>query len=226
MSASVYARLPSKFDFRAYYLNQAAGGPSFPIYRARQHGGSFLSPLIKRHGIPFLRWLGRQAASVATGIGSTYLDKGSLNKDDVKGILKTQGKKAATSALDKLKQQVGAGSTMNFRRDGRLSALIPTTTRRKEGVITPFHGVRPPSGSELAHSLGSPIDLTHAHRRVGKRKKGPGRRKGSSKKRKGAAGKSKNNTSTKSPVKTKRGRKAKDPKRKTTKKKKKGLNPG
>lgn len=54
MTASVYTRLPSKFDFTSYYLQQAGGGPTFPIYRARQRGG-FLAPLLRRHGIPFLK---------------------------------------------------------------------------------------------------------------------------------------------------------------------------
>lgn len=167
MTASVYSRLPSKFDFHSYYAAQAAGGPSFPVYRARQHGGSFLSPLIKRHGIPFLKWLGRQAATVATGMGNRFLEKGSLNKDDMKGLLKSQGKKAAHSALDKIKQQVGAGATMSHRRDGRLGSLVPTTTKRREGMLSPLHGIRAPFPSEYA--LGSPPEVDSA-RKVSRKK--------------------------------------------------------
>lgn len=118
--------LPSKFDFKTYYLNQAAGGPTFPIYRARQRGG-FIGPLIKRHGIPFLKWLGKQAASFASGVGNKYLETGELSKDDIKAMLKKQGKAAATSVLDKVKEQVGSGY-MNYRRDGRLSTILPDTS--------------------------------------------------------------------------------------------------
>lgn len=154
MSSSTYSRLPSKFNFRDYYLNQAGGGPSFPIYRARQRGG-FLGPLLKRHGIPFLRWIGRQAASLASNAGNAYLEKGSLSKEDMKGMLKQQGKKAARSALDSLKQQIGSGAMMNQRRDGRLAALVPSYTKRREGTITALHGIRAPSLTEHGHPLGS-----------------------------------------------------------------------
>lgn len=177
MAASVYTRLPSKFDFHSYYLNQAAGGPSFPVYRARQHGGSFLAPLIRRHGIPFLKWIGRQAATLATGVGNRYLEKGSLDKSDMKNLLKTQGKAAAKSALDNIKQQIGSGPTMNFRRDGRLSSLIPTTTKRREGLMAPLHGIRPPFASEYSHMLGSPPETESARQTTKRRKKKGGAKK-------------------------------------------------
>lgn len=122
---STYKQLPTKFDYRSYYLNQSAGGPSFPIYRARQQGGlsfGFLAPLLRRHGVPLLKWLGGQAATLASGLGNTYLQEGKLTKDAVKQQLKSQGKAAANTALDKLKQQFGSGL---LRRDARLSALIP-----------------------------------------------------------------------------------------------------
>lgn len=128
--------LPSKFDFKTYYLNQAAGGPTFPIYRARQRGG-FIGPLIKRHGIPFLKWLGKQAASFASGASNKYLEKGELSKDDFKQLLKKQGKAAATTVLDKVKEQVGSGM-MNYRRDGRLSAILPDTTNMIDRHMTRF----------------------------------------------------------------------------------------
>lgn len=151
MSASVYTRLPSKFDFTSYYLQQAGGAPTaFPIYRARQRGG-FLAPLLKKHGIPFLKWIGKQAASLASGIGNQYLEQGTLSKADLKKALKQQGKKTARSALDSLKQQVGAGgggASMNFRRDARLSSLIPTHTQQRRGTISQLYGVRPPFSSE------------------------------------------------------------------------------
>lgn len=225
MSASMYTRLPSKFDFNAYYLNQAAGGPSFPIYRARQHGGSFLSPLIKKHGIPFMKWLGKQAASLASGLGNQYLEKGSLNKEDVKSMLKSQGKKAAQSALDKIKQQVGSGPTMNFRRDGRLRTLVPVATNNKSGVIAPIHGIRPPLQFELAHMTGSPTvssPIMRTRRRSTKMKK----------KKKEGSTRSKPNKSSKARKggkQTKR-KKATTPKpyksSKVKRNQKKGLNPG
>lgn len=205
MAASVYTRLPSKFDFHSYYLNQAAGGPSFPVYRARQHGGSFLAPLIRRHGIPFLKWIGRQAATLATGVGNRYLEKGSLDKSDMKNLLKSQGKMAAKSALDNIKQQIGAGPTMNFRRDGRLSTLIPTTTKRRDGVIAPLHGIRPPLHSEYSHTLGSPPETETAHKVRRKKKKG-----GAKKKSK----KGKTSVAKKKPTEPKRKARAAKPKKK------------
>lgn len=144
----IYSALPSKFDYTQYYLNQAAGGPSFPVYRARQKGGSFLAPFIRRHGLPFLKWVGRQAASLASGVGNTYLNKGNITKADMKDLMKQQGKDAAHSVLDKIKQQVGAG-TMTHRRDARLSALIPmTTSDKRNGILTNQHRVRPPMPHE------------------------------------------------------------------------------
>lgn len=110
----MYQQLPTKFDYTQYYLNQAAGGPAFPVYRARQRGGSFLAPFIRRYGIPFLKYVGRQAASLASGVGNAYLSKGSVSKSEMKDLLKTQGKEAAHSILDKIKQQVGSG-TMTHR---------------------------------------------------------------------------------------------------------------
>lgn len=175
MPVSSYSSLPSKFDFKQYYLSQAGGsGPSFPIFRARQRGG-FLAPLLKRHGIPFLKWIGRQAASLATNAGNTYLEKGSLSKEDMKKMLKQTGKKAARSALDNLKQQIGSGPMMNQRRDGRLGALIPTVTKRREGTISSLHGVRPPLLSEQTHALGSPPDID-ADRRIVRNSKGKKRK--------------------------------------------------
>ena len=145
--SSVYQHLPTKFDYTQYYLNQAAGGPSFPVYRARQRGGSFLAPFILKHGIPFLKWIGRQAATLATGVGGAYLDKGKLSKDDMKALLSKQGKQTAHSVLDKIKQQVGSG-TMTHRRDARLSTLVPLSTETRDGILTNHHRLRPPSRSE------------------------------------------------------------------------------
>lgn len=206
---SVYTRLPGRFDFNGYYMNQAGGGPSFPIYRARQRGG-FLAPFLRRHGIPFLKWIGKQAASLASGVGNQYLEKGSLSKSDLKQLLKQQGKKTAHSALDNIKQQVGSGATMNFRRDGRLSTLIPTTTRKRDGAIAPLHGIRPPFASEASHSLGSPPDHPSINRPVSSRKKRKTTSKRKPKKRtkKPAKGKKK-----KSPSKTKKTGKTKGKKK-------------
>ena len=138
--SSAYRQLPTKFDYTQYYLNQAGGGPSFPVFRARQRGGSFLAPFIRRHGIPFLKWIGRQAASLASGAGSAYLNKGSLSKEEMKDLLKKQGKEAANSVLDKMKQQVGSG-TMTHRRDTRLSSLLPAGVN---GILSNQHWIRSP----------------------------------------------------------------------------------
>lgn len=184
-TASMYARLPSKFDFTTYYLQQAGGGgpSSFPIYRARQRGG-FIAPLLKRHGIPFLKWIGKQAASLATGVGNSYLEKGSLTKADLKAALKEQGKKSARSALDSLKQQVGGGATMNLRRDARLSALIPTSTKTRRGIIAPLHGIRPPFASEQEpYSFNSDKPQHSILKTVRRRRKGVIKKKKSSTKR-------------------------------------------
>lgn len=183
MVASVYSRLPSKFDFRQYYLSQAAGGPTFPVFKARQRGG-FLFPILKKHGIRALKWLGRQAAELGTSAGNAYLEKGSLSKDEMKGMLKAQGKKAARSALDSIRQQIGSGPTMNQRRDGRLAALLPSTTNRKEGAITPLHSIRPPLLSEHSHSLGSPPEVDRLIGRIPKKRSSRKRRKSVSKSKK------------------------------------------
>jgi len=165
-----YDSLPTKFDFTKYYLNQAAGGPAFPVFRARQRGGSFLTPLFKRFGIPAVRWLGKQAATLASGLGSSYLNKGKLTKDDVKGIVKKQGKEVAASVLDKIKQQIGSGS-MTHRRDARLSSLIPVTTAHRDGALTNRHMIRGPTAEEQQSS--SFIPLTTAPRRRRKTKRTP-----------------------------------------------------
>lgn len=150
---SSYQQLPSKFDYTSYYLNQAAGGPSFPIFRARQRGGAFLAPLLRRHGIPFLKWIGRQAASLATGVGGTYLDKGKVTKDDMKQMLKKQGKEAANSVLDKIKQQVGSGM-MTMRRDARLGTLLPMTgSERQDGIMSNLHRIRSPNSSDVYNNM-------------------------------------------------------------------------
>lgn len=142
MMTSTYDSLPSRFDWSSYYSQQAAGMPQFPVFRARQRGG-FLVPLLKTHGVPLLRWLGKQAASLAATAGSQYLNKGSLSKADMKGLLKNQGKTAAHSVLDRLKQQVGSGM-MNHRRDMRLHSLL-TPTAQQDGLLTNVHRVRGPS---------------------------------------------------------------------------------
>jgi hypothetical protein len=142
MMTSTYDSLPSRFDWSSYYAQQAAGMPQFPVFRARQRGG-FLVPLLKAHGIPLLRWLGKQAASLATTAGTQYLNKGSLTKDDMKGLLKKQGKVAANSVLDRLKQQVGSGM-MNHRRDMRLHSLL-TPSAQQDGLLTNVHRLRGPN---------------------------------------------------------------------------------
>lgn len=168
--SSSYQQLPSKFDYTQYYLNQAAGGPSFPVYRARQAGGSFLAPFVRRHGVPFLKWLGKQAASLASGVGSAYLNKGSISKSEMKDLLKQQGKQAAHSVLDKVKQQVGSG-TMTHRRDARLSALIPlTTTQQRDGILTNHHRIRPPIAGEGLASLFPGRHLTGRRKQARKTK--------------------------------------------------------
>lgn len=171
-----YDQLPTKFDFTRYYLNQAAGGPTFPVFRARQRGGSFLTPLLKRHGIPFIRWLGKQAATLATGLGSTYVDKGRITKEDLKGMAKKQGKEVASSVLDKIKQQIGSGS-MTHRRDARLSSLIPVSTIHREGALTNRHMIRGPSHKEqkqqvipLPAPATSPFAAAGRSRKLTKRK--------------------------------------------------------
>lgn len=141
MMTSTYDSLPSRFDWNSYYQQQASGFPQFPVFRARQRGG-FLVPLLRSHGIPLLKWLGKQAASLATSAGSEYLNKGSLSKQDVKGLLKKQGKVAAHSVLDRLKQQLGAGM-MNHRRDMRLHSLL-SPTAQQDGLLTNVHKVRGP----------------------------------------------------------------------------------
>jgi hypothetical protein len=190
----IYQRMPQKFDYQSYYSQQAAGGtPNFPIFRARQRGG-FIAPLLKRHGIPFLKWIGKQAASLATGMGNNYLEKGSLSKSDMKSLLKDQGKKSAKSALDAIRQQVGAvrggASLFNVRRDARLGALVPLSTRQREGVMAPIRGVRASFPSEMTtadHALTSNSSL-HSFPRKRKqskrRKKSPVKSKKSVKKRK------------------------------------------
>lgn len=145
----MYNHLPTKFDYTQHYLNQAAGGPSFPVFRARQRGGSFLSPFIARHGIPLLKWLGKQAATLATGFGSAYLDKGKISKEDMKHMLKKQGKEVAHSVLDRIKQQVGSGGSMTHRRDARLAALVPMATDAMDGLLTNQHRLRPPPGGGM-----------------------------------------------------------------------------
>lgn len=139
-----YHQLPTKFDYTRYYLDQAGGAPSFPVFRARQRGGSFLAPFIRRHGIPFLKWIGKQAASLASGVGNTYLNKGGITKSEMKDLLKKQGKEAAHSMLDNIKQQVGSG-TMTHRRDARLATLVPMTTEQRDGILTNQHRLRPPA---------------------------------------------------------------------------------
>ena len=149
---SSYGRLPGRIDYHRYFAEQAAGGgPSFPIYRARQAGGlswGFLTPLLRRHGVPLLKWMGKQAATLATGLGKTYLDQGRLSRDDIKSQLKTQGKQAASAALEKLKQQMGSGRApfppLNVNRTNYPHAMAPAnpmlfpptrrkTTRKKAG---------------------------------------------------------------------------------------------
>lgn len=213
MVASTYSRLPSKFDFRQYYLSQAAGGPTFPVFRARQRGG-FLFPILKKHGIRALKWLGRQAAELGTSAGNAYLEKGSLSKDEMKGMLKTQGKKAAKSALDSIRQQIGSGPTMNQRRDGRLAALLPQTTRRKEGAISALHSIRPPLLSEHSHSLGSPPEVDRLIGRIPQKRK-------SKKRRKTVAKSKKTKRTSKSTKKSKQGKKSAVTSKSGKKKKKK-----
>lgn len=142
---SSFYKLPSKFDYYRYYSDQAAGaGPPFPVFKARQKGG-FIAPFVRRHGVPFLKWLGKQAATFATGVGKTYIDKGKVTKEDMKDMLKSQGKNIASSVLDKIKQQVGAGS-MTHRRDARLSALVPQTTiPAQSGLLTNHYKIRGPN---------------------------------------------------------------------------------
>lgn len=174
----MYHRLPTKFDYTSYYASQAAGAsPNFPVFRARQRGG-FIAPLLKRHGIPFLKWIGKQAASLASGIGNSYLEKGSLSKADMKSLLKDQGKKSAKSALDSIRQQVGAGgrspmSAFNGRRDARLGAIVPSTTKRRDGVLAPIHGVRASYPSEMTSDASAPsfLQLPQKRRKTTKRRK-------------------------------------------------------
>lgn len=145
---AVYNQLPSRFNYEKYYLDQAAGGPSFPIFRARQSGGlsfGFLAPLLRRHGVPLLKWLGGQAATLASNLGNTYLQEGRLSKENVKNQLKAQGKAAAGSVLDKIKQQIGSGM---YHRDARLGALIPKYTGNANGFLTNQHHIRGPNVSE------------------------------------------------------------------------------
>ena len=130
-----YNQLPSRFNYERYYLDQAAGGPSFPIFRARQSGGfsfGFLAPLLRRHGVPLLKWLGGQAATLASNLGNTYLQEGRISKENLKNQLKTQGKAAAGSVLDKIKQQIGSG----MYRDARLGALVPRFAGTANGLLT------------------------------------------------------------------------------------------
>lgn len=170
----MYQQLPSKFDFTQYYLNQAAGGPSFPVYRARQRGGSFLSPLIRRHGIPFLKWIGKQAASLAAGIGTSYLNKGSVSKDEMKQIFKKQGKEAAHSVLDRMKQQVGSG-IMTHRRDARLSTLIPLGTQQRDGMLTNQHMIRQPFPAAAKNWFSQPSSSGRGGKKSGRKNTGGGK---------------------------------------------------
>lgn len=142
MMTSTYDSLPARFDYARYYQQQASGYPQFNVFRARQRGG-FIVPLLRAHGIPLLRWLGKQAASLATSAGTEYLNKGSLSKQDIKGLLKKQGKAAAGSALDRLKQQLGSGM-MNHRRDMRLHSLTMPTSQQ-DGFLPNLLRSRGPS---------------------------------------------------------------------------------
>ena len=197
-----YNQLPSRFNYERYYLDQAAGGPSFPIFRARQSGGfsfGFLAPLLRRHGVPLLKWLGGQAATLASNLGNTYLQEGRISKENLKNQLKTQGKAAAGSVLDKIKQQIGSG----MYRDARLGALVPRFNGNANGLLTnQSQGYNPESIF--------PVRQTSKGKRKGKSQgKSQGKRKG--KRRKTVKGK-----------KTGKGKKTsgKVPKRKTPKQRK------
>jgi hypothetical protein len=102
-----------------YYVSQAQNGVAqygsgIPVFKGRpwhQTGGSFFG-LIKRFGIPLLKYLGRSAAQSAVGIGADVL-AGQSFKDSAKARLRESTQQIGADAIGKaqtfLERQKGAG---------------------------------------------------------------------------------------------------------------------
>lgn len=105
-------------DYDSYFLAQVTTGsssvsPDFISSRGvawKRQSGSGLFSFLKRAGKPLLRFLGKQAAGLATNVGKSYLENSRLSKEELREALKTQMREAASDLVEKARTKLQGGS--------------------------------------------------------------------------------------------------------------------
>jgi hypothetical protein len=119
-----------------YYQEQAGSGQTgdgIPVFKGRpwhQSGGSFFG-LIKRIGIPLLKYLGRTAAQGAVGIGTDML-AGQDFKEAAKERLKETGRKVGNDAVARAQTFLQKGRGYKKKQKSKSRSVARRTLKRAD----------------------------------------------------------------------------------------------
>ena len=105
-------------DYGPYFLSQVETGsssssPDFISSRGvawRRQSGNGLFSFLRRAGKQLLRFVGRQAAGLATSVGKSYLENSRLTKEELRDALKSQMREAASDLVEKARSKLQGGS--------------------------------------------------------------------------------------------------------------------
>lgn len=107
-----------------YYKSQALGGQEgygqFPVFtaRRRQYGGGFFD-VVRRYGVPLLKYLGKEVLGTAVKVGEDVLD-GKDIKEAASVRVKAASRKVGSDAITRSKKflQTGGKRRKSIKRKG------------------------------------------------------------------------------------------------------------
>lgn len=138
MNRKVYCSCDS--DFTSHFQRQAGAGFSdLTLFQGHPYQRGYgIGSLLKRFGVPILKFLGKQALKTGVNIGNEYLSGTNLRQS-----IKKQGKAGIRSALeagigqlDNILNQSGSGIRKRKRKTKSKRKKPSATKRRKKDIFS------------------------------------------------------------------------------------------
>lgn len=138
MNRKVYCSCDS--DFTRHFQHQAGAGFSdLTIFRGHPYQRGYgIGSLLKRFGVPILKFLGKQAIKTGIDIGNDYLSGSNLKQS-----IKKQGKASLRSVirdglgqLDNLFDQTGSGIRKRKRKLATNNRKTTVAKKRKKDIFS------------------------------------------------------------------------------------------